>query len=81
MSLTIEEQATRVDAIYRQIPGLMALRHDFRRDHYEPIGVVLPAALNPGNYEGPDVTEAPATLMGLPVTWGDCTGLIYGGHL
>lgn len=79
-SLTAEEKETRLAAIYEEIPGLMALRHGFQRDHYrEPIGVVLPATLNPD--EGEDATDARATLMGLPITWGDCTGLIYGGYL
>lgn len=70
-----ERKAAEIGAL---LPRLAYLRAEIAEHGREPIGVVIPESMNPGAYDGPDATDAPAQMMGLPVTWGQTVGLIYG---
>lgn len=72
-----ERMAIAYESIMRiAMPSLRALRHDLRKEGFEPCGVVLPDDMNPGRYTGDDATDHPATLMGLPISWGSEVALI-----
>lgn len=66
----------KVAQIQGTIPGLMYLRAKLHKEHLSASAVVLPAHMDPGPYDGPDATDAPATLLGLPIVWGDRVGLV-----
>lgn len=62
----------KVQEILTLIPGLVRLESEIARTtSRRPIGVVLPARLNPGRYDGPGATDAPSQVMGYPITWGE----------
>jgi len=63
-------RAPKLAQIRALFPDLMRLRRQ-HLDHIAYATVVLPAALNPGAYEGPGATNAPAYYLGMPVEWSD----------
>lgn len=69
---TIAWHARKLDRINAVLPGLFVLREQLERDGHVAAGVVLPAGMNPAP------GDRSATVMGLPVTWGDRVGLIVG---
>lgn len=64
-------ETTTVDPrLYALVPGLLHTRSMLERDGFMPCGVTLPAALKPAG------CPPGATMLGLPITWGDRAGLI-----
>lgn len=71
--------AEKLEAIREKTRMLISLKHDLRKTSgRSPVAVMLPEELNPGKYDGPDATDYPGSLMGLPIVWGKTTGLVYG---
>lgn len=77
----LEEEARHAfarDKINELLPRLMYLKAEFRKNmNREPDAVMLPWQLNPGRYEGEGATDVEASIMGLPVVWGNRVGLVF----
>lgn len=70
-----EVQLAAVARIGREaMPRLLRLRYELLSGGFRPCGAVLPDHLNPD--PGGDDADSPATIMRLPVTWGDRIALI-----
>ena len=70
--------AARQQIIKTAMPRLMARRADLLDRGFEVVGVMLPTSMDPGTYDGPGATDIHATIMGVPVVWGEAFSVLVG---